>query len=497
MRRAGVAILGAVHERSATRGLPLARPLALMLATAGVSGCGGGEDPVFPPPPVDQPAGWSDDLALREAVDENPDPRIIEIQLEARPAEVELLPGKPTEMWTYNGGLPGPLIRARVGDRLIVHFVNSLPEPTTVHWHGLRIPASMDGAPGHSQPEVPPGGAFEYDFVLPDAGFYWYHPHVDSAHQLGAGLYGPILVSDDDEPDLGDELLLVLGDVSLEEDGALQPPDVGGPLATLFGREGTALVVNGRVRPTLRARPGLPQRWRVVNAARSRYYQLELTGHSFARVGGDGGLSQSPKMMGRPLLTPGQRADLVVVPEVVEEPLVLRWLPFDRGYGSTEYRPVEDVMAIELEGERGQPPPQPPAVGREIEPVDTSGAEELDIALTLNPDLEVIELGINGVPSWAAEPLEAAIGDTQIWHLTNDMEWSHPFHLHGFFFQELDAHGQPALPLEWRDTLDVPYHGKASFVVRYDDRPGMWMFHCHILDHADAGMMGMLHLGVR
>ena len=216
---------------------------------------------------------------------------------------MELLPGKPTEMWTYNGGLPGPLIRARVGDRLIVHFVNSLPEPTTIHWHGLRIPASMDGAPGHSQPEVPPGGAFEYDFVLPDAGFYWYHPHVDSAHQLGAGLYGPILVSDDDEPDLGDELLLVLADVSLEDDGALQPPDVGGPLATLFGREGTALVVNGRIRPRC-APHAAPHDGRCERGAQRVLHRLAGI---LPRIGGDWRRARSPKAGSRSHT--GQRAD--------------------------------------------------------------------------------------------------------------------------------------------------------------------------------------------
>lgn len=473
-----------------------ARAALLALGASWLPACGD-DEPAFPPAPTEQPAGWADELALPEAEDRNPDPRIIEIDLEAKLASIELLPGKPTPMWTYNGGLPGPLIRARVGDRLIVHFKNSLPDPTTVHWHGLRISAAMDGAPGHSQPEVPPGGTFEYDFELPDAGFYWYHPHVDSAHQLGNGLYGPILVSDDGDPDLGDELLLVLSDVSLEEDGTLQPPDVGGALATLFGREGTVVLANGRVRPTLRPRPGLPQRWRVVNTARSRYFQIDLPGHSFMRVGGDGGFVASPRAMSAPVLTPGQRADLVVVPEAGDEPLALRWVPFDRGYGSTEYRPIEDVMLVERQGESGRQTAGTSPVSRAIEPIDTAGAEELDIALTLNAEAEEIELGINGVPSWAAEPLEAAIGDTQIWHVSNDMDWSHPFHLHGFFFQEVGEDGQPVEPLEWRDTLDVPYKGKASFAVRYDARPGMWMFHCHILDHADAGMMGMLHLGVR
>src|SRR5262245_50741985 len=132
-----------------------------------------------------QPSGWDSGVKLREAVDTNPAQHIVEINLEAKIAKVEYEPGRTVEAWTYNGDIPGPLIRARVGDRLIVHFTNKLPEPTTVHWHGLRIPIQMDGVPGHSQPEVQPGGSFTYDFTLPDAGLFWYHPHVMSARQVG------------------------------------------------------------------------------------------------------------------------------------------------------------------------------------------------------------------------------------------------------------------------------------------------------------------------
>ena len=106
-----------------------------------------------------------------------------------------------------------------------------------------------------------------------------------------------------------------------------------------------------------------------------------------------------------------------------------------------------------------------------------------------------LALGIDGVPSWQAEPLHARVGDTELWTVSNEMDWDHPFHLHGFFFQPVDpATGLPPGQPEWKDTLNVPRYDTAAFAVRYDDRPGMWMFHCHILDHADAGMMGMVHL---
>ena len=273
-------------------------------------------------------------------------------------------------MLTYNGLVPGPMIRARVGDRVIVHFTNALAEETTIHWHGLRVPAAMDGMPGHSQPPVHRAAAFLYDFVVPDASTFWYHPHVNSAVQEGNGMYGAFIVDDPAEPaGLGDEVVMVLSDIDVKEDGSLQPADGGGDLGTLFGREGNVLLVNGKVKPTLKARPGLRQRWRIINAAKSRYFQIALDGHSFTRIGGDGGLLTAPVEVSRPVLTPGERADLLVVPE--GEPgaeLVVRWIPFDRGFGSTFNRPNEDLFTVRLEGTRAETPALP-ELRREIAPL--------------------------------------------------------------------------------------------------------------------------------
>jgi FtsP/CotA-like multicopper oxidase with cupredoxin domain len=232
-----------------------------------------------------QPEGWDAGLALPAAVDINPDPRIVEINLEARVARVEIAPGQSVDAWTYGGHVPGPLIRVRVGDRLIVHFTNSLPSPTTVHWHGLRVPLRMDGVPGVSQPPLETGGSFTYDFVVPDAGLFWYHPHVMSAAQVGFGLYGALLVDDPEERiGVADELVMVLSDMALDERGALESPEAGGSIANVFGREGTHVLLNGRKRSSLLVRSGAPQRWRIVNAAKSRYFNLDLGGAPFRQI---------------------------------------------------------------------------------------------------------------------------------------------------------------------------------------------------------------------
>ena len=176
------------------------------------------------------PAGWDDSIKLEEAVDKNPDPNIVEIDLEARIAEVEVAPGKVVKAWTYDGGLPGPLIRTKVGNRLIVHFTNHLDEPTTIHWHGVRVPIEMDGVPGISQPEMKKGDTYTYDFVTPDAALYWYHPHVMSAAQVGFGLYGALLVEDPaDGVGVADQLTMVLSDIGFDKGGTLEPADSGGP----------------------------------------------------------------------------------------------------------------------------------------------------------------------------------------------------------------------------------------------------------------------------
>ena len=165
-----------------------------------------------------QPLGWDANIQLATAEDVNAEPNIVEINLEARMASLEIVPGVRTTVWTYNGGVPGPLIRVRRGDRLIVHFTNRLERPTTVHWHGVQVPIEMDGVPGVSQPPVEPGGSFTYDFVLPDAGLFWYHPHVMSAAQVGSGLYGALLVEDPDEPvNVADQLVLVLSDIAVDD----------------------------------------------------------------------------------------------------------------------------------------------------------------------------------------------------------------------------------------------------------------------------------------
>lgn len=446
------------------------------------------------------PAGWDADLPLAELPDRNPDPHIVEVDMTARLADVEIAPGKRVHAWTYNGVIPGPLIKARVGDRLIVHFTNQLDEPTTIHWHGLRVPIEMDGVPGVSQPEMKKGDTFTYDLLLRDAGLFWYHPHVMSAAQVGFGLYGALLVEDpDDGVGVADQLTLVLSDIGFDAKGVLEPADSGGPAGMVFGREGAYVLANGRRLPTLKARAGAPQRWRIVNAAKSRFFLLDMDGQPFYRVGGDGGLMERPVTSDTLLVTTGERADVIVTPTGAPgSTLMLRALLYNRGYGSVEYRGVEDVVAIEFSKDPAVKPPPMPKVARAITPPDLKGATPVEMVLSLppaGPDGNS-EYQINGVPYWKATPFHAEVGETQVWDIRNESSYDHPFHLHGFFFMELDEKGEPVRPLEWKDTINVPLKGERRVVVAFDEnRPGLWMIHCHILDHAEGGLMGNVQLG--
>lgn len=444
------------------------------------------------------PANWDQGLKLPEAHDNNPDPKIVEIDLTARIADVEVATRHTVRAWTYDGGIPGPLIRAHVGDRVIVHFTNDLPQPTTIHWHGVRVPIEMDGVPDISQPEVKRGDMFTYNFVVRDAGLYWYHPHVMSAAQVGFGLYGALLVDDPaDGVGIADQLTLVLSDIGFDRGGVLDSPDTGGPAGMVFGREGAYVLANGKILPTLRARSGAPQRWRVVNAAKSRFFLLGLDGQSFCVIGKDGGLQERPETTDSLLITPGERVDVIVTPTGPRGgTLTLRADLYNRGYGSVEYRIPEDVLTIAFSDEPPLPKQTMPALHRDIVAPSLAGATHVDVVLTLppaGPDGKS-EFRVNGMPFWKAKPFLAQVGEAQIWTVRNETKWAHPMHLHGFFFLPLDEHLQPIRPMAWKDTLNVPIDGTIRFVVLFDERPGMWMFHCHILDHADGGLMGHVHL---
>jgi FtsP/CotA-like multicopper oxidase with cupredoxin domain len=442
-------------------------------------------------------AAWADTPAPAHANSARPAAPVVDIELTAAVARLELVPGVATEVWAYNGQVPGPVLEFREGDRVRVRFRNDLPETTTVHWHGMHLPFPSDGSPFHP---VEPGGEYEYAFTVRPgtAGTYWYHPHPDhrTGRQVARGLYGGIIVRAADDPlPAMTERLLVLSDNRFLDDGSLDLPDPHshqGRVDFENGREGSVLFVNGKVMPTLSIRSGEVQRWRVVNASAGRFYRLSIPGHRLLHVGSDGGLFERPVEVDELLLATAERAEFLVRGTGAPGSVVtVQSLPYDRYIPQTrpqDWDQPRDLLALRYED---APPVAPPALPTVLRPIPA-----LDPAQATATRTMVMSQGfINGLlMDMQRIDVSAPLGATEIWQIENVVGMDHPFHLHGFQFQVLDRDGVPEPFRSWKDTVNVPKHQTVRFIVRYDNFPGMWMFHCHILDHEDHGMMGILEV---
>jgi FtsP/CotA-like multicopper oxidase with cupredoxin domain len=463
--------------------------LAMVIATTTSSACGG-----------DEP-GAGESVEPRPLVDVNPAPGVVEVALVAGPSSVELLPGKLAQLWTFRdgndsasrGSMPGPLLDVQQGDRVIVHFRNELPEHTTIHWHGLRVPNSSDGTPV-SQVPVPPGGTFDYEFVVEDAGLFWYHPHMHGDVQVERGLYAPIRVRSAVEPTVAADRVLVLDDVKIEAGGQLSTTTDN--LDIMLGRQGNVVLVNGRVSPEVTAAPGSRERWRVVNTANGRYFNLELPGHRLLVIGWDGGLLAEPYQVDTLLVAPGERYEILV--ELAGAPgdrLRLRTVHYDRGHDIPNNGPIE-LLTLNLTGAALALPPLPERWGGVMATAVDSSTPRRAFVLEENDEGAEPTFSINGERYPDVTPVVATADAVEVWEIDNRTEMDHPFHLHGMFFQVLDAAGIAPVRLGWKDTVNVPRESTVSVAVQYRGL-GRWMYHCHILEHAERGMTGELVVSER
>jgi bilirubin oxidase len=424
-------------------------------------------------------------------------PGVVEVNLTAAPARLALRPGSPTDAYAYDGSVPGPTLEVREGDRVVIHFRNALPEPTTIHWHGLHIPARMDGSP---LSPIPAGGRFDYAFTIPlgTAGTYWDHPHPDarSGYQIAMGLFGAIVVRARDDPLAAiPERLLILSDNRFHPDGSVdfpEPRSLDGMRDEVNGREGDVLLVNGQVAPVIPIRSGQVHRWRVVNVAAARVFRLALAGHTLLHVGSDGGLFARPVAVDHVDVANSERVELLVRGTGAPgDRAALQTLPYDRYVPQTRPAGWDSTRALLTLAYARAPRVRGAAIPATLRPVpalDTSAATATRV-LVLSQGL------INGhAMDMARVDVHAPLGATEIWRLENVVGMDHPFHLHGFRFQVLDRDGVREPFPSWKDVVNVRKHETVRIIVRYDDFPGLWMFHCHILDHEDRGMMGVLEV---
>ncbi|KWZ43909.1 copper oxidase [Burkholderia savannae] len=453
--------------------------------------------------------------ALRVLANESREPGVFRATLVAQPVARTLLPGAaPTTFWQFGAGVQGPvvgpLIDVREGDAVELRFVNRLPQPSTIHWHGLPVPPDQDGNPSDL---VAPGATRVYRFTLPtgSAGTYWYHPHphMATAEQVFRGLAGPFVVRAADDPLAGwPERHLFISDLKLAHDGTIAPNDM---MDWMNGRQGQFVLVNGARRPRISL--AVDERWRVWNACSARYLRIGFDdGRSFAHVGTDGGLFDAPRDVTSLLLAPGERAELVVRAGDRASRAVLTALEYDRGkmsmsdaaHGSLPPDPALPLADVAFEP--GAPRALPahlravPSLGEPVARKDVSFGEQMDMNAMMRSPAHGRPAGMRFMINGATfEPHRATLtsrrGDVELWTIRNETDMDHPFHLHGTQFQvverEIDGNKTPEPYRAWRDTVNVRQGERVRILTAQFER-GERMFHCHILEHEDLGMMGVL-----
>ncbi len=419
---------------------------------------------------------------------------VVEVEIVAAPTRLELLEGKPLEVWAYNGRVPGPTLRVRAGQTLRVTFRNRLPQPSTIHWHGVRVPNAMDGVPGVTQPPVPPGGTFVYEFAPPDPGTYWFHPHLRGSEQVERGLFGVLIVEEPELPAFSRDLLWVLDDWRLDEDGGIDPAFNTRTDLAHDGRWGDVVTVNGRVRPAVAVAAGERLRLRLVNVANGRVFAPDFGGLEPRVVAFDGLPVDRPFPASGLELSPGNRADLeVAIPADWDG---RRLVVADRFTSR-----ARELAELAVEGVEIAPPevrlePQPAAVPGDLtEPSRTfrlasrSGGP-YGIVCTIDGQVyrhEAVGQGGHGEHPVAATLTLGKWVRLRFW---NDSFRLHPMHLHGVFFRVVARDGRPVAEGHWRDTVLLRPKETVDIALLPRD-PGLWMMHCHILEHAESGMMSL------
>ncbi|MBK8502607.1 MAG: multicopper oxidase family protein [Saprospiraceae bacterium] len=413
--------------------------------------------------------------------------KVVEYNFEASEFEWEIAPGKMIGAWGFNKQIPGPELRADIGDTLVVRVTNNLTEPTMIHWHGLRIPSAMDGT-GVVQKPIEPGETFEYRFVVPDAGTFWYHSHHNETAQMERGMYGALIVEDKSELVTDSERIFMIDDMKLDSDNRFTKPGWFIPrvIERHDGRQGDTLLLNGKENTVISINGGQTERWRFINSSSARYFLLHMEGREFKIIGTDGGLLEHPRLANEVLITPGERMDIVAGPFNEGEIFAIESLPYNR---VTFLKPKREKFATVKVGESKPSIAFIPETLREIETLAQQYAKVTrNIKLSVGPSMkDGMSFLVNNDVHVNDKPVR--VGELQIWEINNASLMDHPFHLHGFFFQVIEEDGKAPSFKAWKDTYNLRPRTKIKIAWMPDNRPGLWMYHCHIIEHHAAGMM--------
>ncbi len=422
----------------------------------------------------------------------------------ARVADIQLLPENygQTRIWGFEGMAPGPEIRVAQGARVQNRLINDLPDATSTHWHGIRIDNAMDGVAGLTQEPIAPATSFDYDFVVPDAGTYWYHAHNRSFEQVARGLHGALIIEEPEPLDIDHEEVLILDDWLIDPDTA-QIADTFGAMHDLShaGRLGNYITTNGTYNLSQPVKRNERLRLRLINAANARVFQLALDGLEGWIVALDGmPLVQPRKAEGPFLLAPAQRIDLIVdvTAETGGAGHILQ-LDRDESFSQVAF----EVTGDSARSRRAAPHPLPPNVhvmpelaeARDLELLMEGGAmggmRGAMMGGRMSSMRDIMQSGnfwaFNGsVGGMDGAPLAfLSHGETVRLKIANDTAFPHAMHLHGMHFHEIAPDGSLG-PL--RDTTLLE-RGEVRDIAFVADNTGKWLLHCHMLSHAAAGMM--------
>lgn len=418
-------------------------------------------------------------------------------------------PYGPTDVWSYNGSLPGPEIRVRQGDRIRVLARNGLNEGTTVHWHGIRTPNAMDGVPFLTQDPIPVGGEFLYEFDALDAGTFWYHPHQRSSEQVGRGLYGPLIVEEANPIRVDRDLTWMLDDWRMTGDGQIATDFGSRHDAMHGGRIGNSVTINGQIPDRIAVRSGERIRLRLVNAANARIFGLDFGGLAPVVVALDG-QPVSPHVPDDDIVVvgPAMRVDLVIdmtgkpgesltITDVFYRDLEYRLV--DLAYGPDRLRDAVPDWSMELPPNPLAEPDMQAATRHQI--IFNGGMMgQMMMGGGMGSMMEQMREGnmwfINGKAATGhmMDPLLVLPqGTSHVLQMDNRTAWHHPMHLHGHSFRVITRNGQPTRHREWQDTVLMAPEERVE-IAFVADNPGDWMLHCHILEHQAAGMMGIIRV---
>jgi FtsP/CotA-like multicopper oxidase with cupredoxin domain len=415
--------------------------------------------------------------------------------LRAATSRTQILPQSGgTGVWAYNGQVPGPTLHVGVGERLRVTVTNDLPQPTTVHWHGVRVPNAMDGAPDVTQAPIAPGGSFEYSFIPRDPGTFWYHSHVRSSEQVERGLQGVLIVDDEKPAPWSRDVVWVLDDWRLDAEGEIDPRFNGMHDVMHDGRWGNVVTVNGHVNEELAVRPGERVRLRLVNTANARIFVPDFQPLKAIAIAVDGMYAERPFSAAGFELAPGNRVDLdlTIPPEMSGRAISV----MNRFFGM----PFQ-LATIRVGSEPAVVTPDFPTLARAHLPDWIAGLEEPPSVTYRLSGRHGGGMGggmriawtLNGVAYGEDTPTTLPEREWVKIRYVNESASLHPIHMHGVFFRVLARNGAAASEPYWRDTVLVRPRETVDIGLVPVDR-GKWMLHCHVLEHADAGMMTVFEI---